>query len=402
MIFRLACLFFLLTFPIAGAASTASAVPDASLANEARKNQPLVIDRRTGNTLVDGILPKGGRGVYSLQLRAGEAFDIIVSSLAVDPLVEIRNERDELLASDDDSGGARDARLRFLSSSTRTETIYVIVRSAQSVPGRFTIELRTLKVRSDIAAQNISLGVAANGRIDSDSLWRNIDGMSIQRFRFDGKAGDRVRISVTPTDGAAPLELQLYAPDGALMAKRTDVEPLIIRTLGEDGKYEVVVAFKPVRSENDANFTVLATTLPPANFVSTPIPLTPGVQVIGSFGPESAVLSMGNARPFVLYTLKGTAGQRFRAKMTMDGPASTKERSAFSGPTLAVGIESPAGFASVETSRPSPLPVRPIEFRFLSDGEMLIRILGSIGQEGRFTLIVDEVRPETLAPADAE
>lgn len=373
------------------------------LAGEAKRNPPLIVDRRNGSGLFDGVLKKGERNVFLLPLRAGEAVDITVSSRDLDAKVEVQTEGGEVLASDDDSGGARDANLRFLAPPNASgRPLFVIVEAADGDSGAYSIELRGIKVQAAAQTQTLTPGLSVDGRIDRDSTWRNVDGMGLQKFTFEGKAGDRVRLSASPTDGDKTLELQLLAPSGQELVKRSAGNPILVQTLAAGGTYEVVVAYKPVRQEGDAKFTLALDPMPPAKFTADSIPLVPGTPVQGTLGPNSAVVSGTSNRPFALYVLKGMAGQRFRAIVSVDEAQSLRGKALMVRPTLEVGVDTPAGFASVAAVYAQPVSQfansRPATFTFVRDGEIQIRLLGGVGTEGSFTLLVTPYSP----PADTK
>lgn len=367
------------------------------LAVEAKKNPPLVVDRRTSRGLFDGVLKKNARDVFQLPLRPGEAVDITVSSRDLDAKVEVQSEGGEVLAADDDSGGARDANLRFLAPASSGGPLFVIVEAAEGDSGTYSIELRGLKVKPPGQPQALALGSSTAGRIDRESVWRNEDGVGLQTFTFQGKAGDRVRLSASPTDGDKTLELELLAPNGESLSSRSAGNPILVQTLQANGPYEVVVGYKPVRTEGDAKFTLALDALPPAKFTSEAIPVTAGAPVRGTLGPDSPVLPGTSSRPYALYVLSGTAGQRFRASVSLDEAQSQRGKALMARPTLEVGVDTPAGFASVAAvyaQPPSQLTSsRPATFTFVRDGEIQIRLLGGIGTEGSYTLLVTPYSP---------
>lgn len=371
------------------------------LVGEARNNDPLVVNRQNSRGLFDGVLKKNTRDVFKLPLRPGEAVDITVSSRDLDPKVEVQSEGGEVLASDDDSGGARDANLRFLAPAEGGGPFFVIVEAAERDSGTYTIELRGLKVKPPGPTQTVAMGASVEGRIDRDSIWRNDDGMGLQTFNFQGAAGDRIRISASPTDGEKTLELQLRAPDGKELAKRSAGNPILVQTLAATGTYEAVVAYKPVRMEGDAKFMLALDALPPAKFAAEAIPITPGTPVQGTLGSDSAVLSGTSNRPYALYVLRGTAGQRFRASVSVEEAQSQRSKALVARPTLEVGLDTPAGFASVAAVYSQPLAQltsgRPATFTFVRDGEIQIRLLGGVGTEGSFTLLVTPYTPPVEA-----
>lgn len=387
-----------------------------SLAEKAKANDPLVLDKRNGNkNLIDGNLSADEQAsdVFKLQLRIGEAVTILVRSPSNDPsqsftrarsfdsFVEVWGvgEGKELvaLASDDDSGGGRDALLKFFNPLPRTADFYVVVRS-RSGAGSYTMEVRKRELGLPKSAVKLTAGQPAKGEIDANSPWRNDDGMSFQVFEFTAKADDRLRLSATPEAASGSLELKLEGPGIPDQIVRTSTSPVFVQTMPTDGTYRVTISYQLSDREPKLSYTLDLEQLPKANLVVEAQPINPGRPVSGRFGPDSPVLSTTSNRPYALYKITGTKGQRFNARVEMDGENTGKGGTRVAL-MLEVGVDSAAGFASVAGYYPRFNISRPAQFFFQRDGEMWIQVTAPVGTEGAFTLHVD---PVEVSPPLAE
>lgn len=372
-----------------------------SLASEAKKNPRVSFNAQNRNQLFDGVLKEGARDVFELRLKADEVVEVTARSRTIDTLIDISSEeggQETPLARDDDSGGERDAQLRFRAPPTKSATFYLAV-SARSGQGNYTLEIRKQSVGKLPAPVDIVAGTPMTGKLDSDSPWRNLDGRSYQVFAFVGKAGDRLRILASPTDGAQPLELTLYGPDNLVLRQGMGPAPIVTQTLKAAGPHRIEVAFKLNRDERDANFNLQLDALPPEVVTAEPKAIAAGVPEQGQFGPTSPVLSANSSRPVALYALRGVAGDRFTVTFKADGEQVAKSASLSTRPMLAVGVESPGGFASVNEMFVDARSPRPLSFRFEQDGELRIRIVGSPGMEGGYTLLVQPYSPPAASAA---
>ena len=392
---------FLVPLFLAGtnvASAKAPADRDALLL-EARGIEAIVPNSRVG-TITYGELRKGKSGVYPLRLKAGEAANIKVSSQDFDALFEVRNGQNEELANDDDSGGSRDAELRFLAPTEKAGVFYIVVMAQEDGVGRFAIEVSKLKVEPPTKPVPLAVGATTNGRVDRTSPWDNKTGEGYQRFPLEGKAGDRIRLTATPTDGEKVLGLRLYDATGTKIFGVSNTSPIIVKTLPADGAYEAEVTYKPERKGGDAKFVLSLEALPAASYIADALDVVPGTPINGSFGPDSPVLKDTNA-PFALFTVHGEAGQRFRANVEVSGIA-RNSKAVMARPTLLVGSDTPAGFASVARILPLSFYRQPATFRFWEKGEITIRLIGTTGVEGDYTLKVDLVLDAPPPPASIE
>lgn len=361
-----------------------------ALTAEAKANPPLIW-RDRNDILFDGKLSKkeDARDVFRLPLKANEGVTITVKSRAIDSQVQIfaedQTKGEIMLVEDDDSGGGRDAEVRFIPPGNRSGTFFVVVRSG-SGPGAYTLEARKHEFAAPGPPVPLAFGASVKGKVDARSRWDNETGASFELFGFQGTAGDRIRATATPRDNASPLSLRIIGPEGPLPGRVTATEPLLVQTLASNGPHQLEVSFKVGRSESDAEFNVNIERLPAANFVAIAQPLVPGAPARGRFGPDSPILSPTNSHPYALYTVTGKRGQRFAARLEVDDPKSAGGSSPVF-PMLDVGVDTPAGFAAVSSALPR--TARPAQFEFQRDGEMQIRIVAATGADTGYILRLD-------------
>jgi hypothetical protein len=149
-----------------------------------------------------------------------------------DTYLELHGPDGALLVQDDDSGAGYAALID--SFILPADGVYrVVARTFYGDVGRYQLALRQVPVLEEPLAP---------GETVTDTLTVETPR---RYWRFDGEAGDRVEISMTGLDDFQDTVLELYAPDGRLLAQDDDSGPMrsaLIEglTLPEDGVYRLV------------------------------------------------------------------------------------------------------------------------------------------------------------------
>lgn len=174
-----------------------------------------------------------------------------------------------------------------------------------------------------LVAQSITLnGTPVQGRLDSNSSVLEDDNSYYTRYTFEGKAGQRLIISMTSSE--LDSYLILLSPDGDDLGQDDNgaggKNSKLIVTLPEDGTYTVLANTHGARevgryslqaSVSSGNGTVNGGTngstprLNPSQQASGNLPL----QIQGSLGADSQILQSDRS-PYQEHSFQGTAGQR--------------------------------------------------------------------------------------------
>jgi S1-C subfamily serine protease len=183
---------------------------------------------------------------YSFEGRSGQVVDIEMSSAEVDSYIILLSPQGRDVGQDDDSGGNRNARLRFALPEDGTYTILAnsygtretgsyslsVVEGSNSEPGASS---------GQVAISN--LPIRAEGILGSNSPILSVDGSRYEEYVFAGRAGQRVIISLESQD--FDPYLALLGPNDALIGENDDVSNNSLNsglsvTLPVDGLYRVI------------------------------------------------------------------------------------------------------------------------------------------------------------------
>jgi serine protease Do len=143
----------------------------------------------------------------------------------IDPYLQLLGPDGSDLATDDDSGEGRNARLVAVLTQNGDYTILATALGGGS--GAYTLSLREPR------RESIGLGETVSGRIEDGVIWR-----------FTGAAGQVVALEMDSDDGAIDPYLELFGPDGSLLASDDDsggnLNARLVVRLTEDGDYTVL------------------------------------------------------------------------------------------------------------------------------------------------------------------
>ncbi len=316
---------------------------------------------------------------YRLNLRAGQRLEAEMTADDFDAYLEIYAEGSmrQSLASDDDSAGDMNARLRF----TAPEAGVYIVR-ARTFSGMETGDYRlSLKERAAPRLPRpgrVAIGRDASGRLGANSA-EDDDGNRYDAYAFRASAGERVKIDLESDDFDALLRVGRIV-NGAFvqMAENDDggssLNARLVLTAPQDGEY--LVRATSYDGSAQGTYRLALEQGPPA---PTATPVAVGEETRGRLTPDSA--SSDSGAPADLYRFSGRAGQRIAATMKADGFDTFLELFDANHNSLASDDDSAGDLNSRLTHT------------LAEDGDYLIEARAFSSGEGPYTLKIEEIAP---------
>jgi len=185
---------------------------------------------------------------YRFSGREGQRVRIDMTSTAFDTYLELQDENQVSLASDDD-GGPEGTNSRLIFTLPATGTYVVQARAFSDSRGRYSLAIS--EVEPDKPPQPLAFGASLEGEIgDTDS--RDNDDRGYDAFVFEGREGQRVRAIMRSGDfdtylqiGNAEGEFTPLAQDDDGLGEGTDSR--LNFTLPADGSY--VLRASPLGSD---------------------------------------------------------------------------------------------------------------------------------------------------------
>lgn len=316
---------------------------------------------------------------YRVNLRAGQRLEAQMTSDDFDAYLEVYAEGSlrQSLASDDDSAGDLNARLRF----TAPEAGVYIVR-ARTFSGIETGDYQ-LSLKERAAPRMPRPGRIAVGRNETGSLGANSaeddDGKRYDAYAFRASAGERVKIDLESDDFDSFLRVGRIV-NGAFvqMAENDDggssLNARLVFTAPQAGEYLIRVTSYNGSAEGD--YCLSMEQGPPA---PTAAPVTIGEETRGRLNSDSATSDSG--APADLYRFSGRAGQRVAITMKADGFDTYLELFDANHNSLATDDDS-AGDLNARLTH-----------TLAEDGDYLIEARAFSSGEGPYTLNIEEIAP---------
>ena len=247
---------------------------------------------------------------WSFRAGEGERFAIALDSEAFDPVVRVgrmdRGVFDELAMNDDGLDAGLNSRLVFVAPEGGAYVIRVTPLGA-GAEGAYSLTLS--EGPEPLAAQPIAIGDTVDGGLTEDD-GKSANGVPADAWRFEGRAGQRIRIDMISADFDTYLELF----DGAGNSLATDddggpegMNSRLIHTLPADGSY--VIEARAFSSATGAYSLSLAEMEPER----APEPLAFGTTLEGEIGEGDS--RDAEDRGFDGYSFSGRQGQRIQAIM---------------------------------------------------------------------------------------
>jgi hypothetical protein len=196
-----------------------------------------------GETINGELTSAASSDVYQFDGHEGDVISVRLSSSDFDSFVTVSDSTRMELASDDDSGGDRNALLAGYILPA-TGTYLITARSYQpNSEGAYTLELNTVEMSP------IAYNSQVEGEMADSSLY----------YTFDGKAGDVINARLN-SGGAMDTLFNLRSPEGYIVQWDDDSGDLLDPefrnvTLDHDGMYTLVV--QPAVVDTYGNFSLI-------------------------------------------------------------------------------------------------------------------------------------------------
>jgi hypothetical protein len=175
---------------------------------------------------------------YRFSGREGQRVRIDMTSRNLDSYLELFDENQQSLATDDDGGPiGLDSRLVF--TLPRTGSYVVEARAYSDGTGPYTLEIK--EIQPDAPPQVIAFGATVEGEIgENDST--DSGGRTFDAYRFSATAGQRVRTIMRSGDFDSLLQLSRAEGDFEVIASDDDglgegLDSRLDFTIKEDGDY---------------------------------------------------------------------------------------------------------------------------------------------------------------------
>lgn len=192
---------------------------------------------------------------YRFSGREGQRIRIDMTSRNLDSYLELFDENQLSLATDDDGGPVGvDSRLVF--TLPRTGSYVIEARAYSDGTGPYTIEIK--EVQPDAPPQVIAFGATVEGEIgENDST--DTGGRSFDAYRFSATAGQRVRAIMRSGDFDSLLQLSSAEGDFEAIASDDDglgegLDSRLDFTIKEDGDY--IIRAMPYASDTKGLYSL--------------------------------------------------------------------------------------------------------------------------------------------------
>jgi hypothetical protein len=176
-----------------------AASPAASQARPAEL--PLLRPGQTVSGTITANDPTNGRSpfkLYRFDAVAGQRYVLMMQSTDFDAYLSVTSSDAgpaEPLVSDDDSGGGTDARLRFLAPATGRYHIVAQSWGGDGL-GAFTLSLEEAPLPAAARPVGIRIGQTVRGSLHEGSPRMEEDDTPYDLYTFEGRAGQRVQITM--------------------------------------------------------------------------------------------------------------------------------------------------------------------------------------------------------------
>ncbi len=147
-----------------------------------------------GDTVEGGLTAAQPQARYTFTGEAGQLVTITLVSNAFDAYLTLEDANGMFIASDDDSGGGRNARIGPLALPANGSFVIVVASLFGSETGAYSLTLATPQ------AQTLALGDVVESELTADELTKT--------FFFEAEAGDAVAITLRSSAFDAYLELR--------------------------------------------------------------------------------------------------------------------------------------------------------------------------------------------------
>ena len=322
--------------------------------------------------------------LWSFSGKRGQRFAITMRSKAFDSYLAFGRLENDLLQvkqSNDDGGGGSDARMSVTLGADGAYGIRANSLRAGEL-GPYTLVIEQLPSVTPAAPKPIRLGQTATGAL-ADTDGQLEDGSFYDEWTYDGKKGERIRVTMKSQGYSAYLNMGRTVADsfssirsgGSRGSGEDSTSARINVTLPADGRY--VIRANSVAAEAAGGYSLLLIERPPA-VVATKRPIRLGQTISASL--ESSDAQLDDDSYYDLWTYSGKKGDRLQITMRSQQFDTYLAVGRMQGDSLAVLKSDDDGADSTNSRVILTLP---------ADGEYSIRTNSLSGEAtGAYTLAV--------------
>lgn len=204
----------------------------------------------------DGRSVNGNRAdAYRFSGREGQRVRIDMTSSAFDTYVELFDEDQTSLATDDD-GGPEGTNSRLIFTLPSTGSYVIEARAFSEATGAYRLNLT--EVEPEKPPQPLAFGATLQGEIDEDDS-RDDDDRGFDAFVFEGREGQRIRAIMRSGDFDTYLQIGNAEGDFSALASDDDglgegTDSRLSFTLPSDGRY--VLRASPLGSDGEGLYSL--------------------------------------------------------------------------------------------------------------------------------------------------
>jgi hypothetical protein len=294
-----------------------AALPPAGPAG-AQQPTPIRLGETVSATLTQAdpvMTDKGAFRVYQLEAREGARLVATLRSGAFDAFLTLMRPVagiNEVVASDDDSGGGTDARVRWVVPATGT---YHLVAQALGPEerGGFTLVVEEAAAPRAAVPQAITPGQALSGTLDERSpfLHEGNGDVFYHLYGFEGRAGQQLAIELESSEFDTFLAFGPLAGDVVEVTSSNDdsggtSNSRLRVSLAADGRYGIQA--RALTADVLGSYTITLREVE----IAPPRALMPNQEVASTLADGDVDLQN---RPFEAWTYSGTAGETVGIRM---------------------------------------------------------------------------------------
>ncbi|MFC7379917.1 PPC domain-containing protein [Brevundimonas sp. GCM10030266] len=207
-------------------------------------------------TETDGRSANGGYAdAYRFSGREGQRVRIDMTSSAFDTYIELFDDEQTSLATDDD-GGPEGTNSRLVFTLPKTGSYVIEARAFSQSTGAYRLNLT--EVEPEKPPQSLAFGATLQGEIDENDS-RDDDDRGFDAFVFEGREGQRIRAIMRSGDFDTYLQIGNAEGDFSALASDDDglgegTDSRLSFTLPSDGRY--VLRASPLGSDGEGLYSL--------------------------------------------------------------------------------------------------------------------------------------------------
>lgn len=354
---------------------------------QAQEARPLAIGASVDGTIGSGDATDDDGEVryeaWTVELGAGQRIEAIMRSDAFDSFLELRDEKGEVLASDDDGlGDGFHSRLRFTAPREGVFVLRARPLSGIETSGAYTLSLTERAPAPPTADPvRIHIGDTVTGQIEDGDAEAD-DETRYDAYYFDGRSDQRVLIALD-SDAFDPVVRVGSVENGVFneLAMNDDgpgsgLNSRLSFTPPSNGRFEIRAT--PLSAGREGAYSLTLSEAPPPPEARR---IRLDERVRGELSDDDAVNDAGNRAD--AYSFEGREGQRIRIDMTSSAFDTYLEL--FDTDRVSLATDDDGGPVGTNSRLVFTLP---------TDGAYTIEARAFGSGTGNYSLTVSEVPPE--------